>query len=265
MPVPRPLRVQASPKDFHRKNQCELCDTRFGVLSGRHHCRICCRTVCGTHFSRPLCVACELDRNEALHRRIVDSAAPSPAEMEAGDPKDIPVGDEDVNLCKDVYATAFTLANNATPGLYSFNPLVNRDMILVWFYLGFITFSQARRAPKCSRSAFPTFAGRSLSATRSLCRRCLCCSPYSSSTRPSSTPRRASLTAPTRAPNLRYPHTSYYSRPLSACGITSAPYAHFARAPLRVPISLSSGRRTASAAAPRMWSMSPYLVGRNSR
>jgi hypothetical protein len=81
---------------------------------------------------------------DAVHRRAMDSATdvPTPDAMEAGTSKEIPPGDEEVILCKDVYATAFTLANNATPGLYSFNPFINRDMLLVWFYLGFITFSQ---------------------------------------------------------------------------------------------------------------------------
>jgi len=41
-----------------------------------------------------------------------------------------------------VYTTAFTLANNATPAMYSFWPWLNRDMLLVWFYLLFIAFSQ---------------------------------------------------------------------------------------------------------------------------
>ena len=45
-------------------------------------------------------------------------------------------------LSKDVYATAFTLANNATPGLYSCNPLVNSSMWLLWFYLVFIALTQ---------------------------------------------------------------------------------------------------------------------------
>ena len=42
----------------------------------------------------------------------------------------------------DADATAFALANNATPDMYSFSPFRNRAMWLVWFYLGFIAFSQ---------------------------------------------------------------------------------------------------------------------------
>lgn len=139
-----------SPEDFHRLSSCELCDARFGVLRGRHHCRICCRTVCSVHFRRPLCVACELDRVETFQRygrhgsAEGASEAVTPSAMEAGDSADSKSfgGTEDVFLCMDVYATAFTLANNATPGLYSFNPFINRDMILVWIYLVFISFSQ---------------------------------------------------------------------------------------------------------------------------
>ena len=37
-----------------------------------------------------------------------------------------------------------TLANNATPGLYSCAPWLNPSMWLVWFYLFFIAASQAR-------------------------------------------------------------------------------------------------------------------------
>lgn len=83
------------------------------------------------------------------------------------DPREIPSGEEEVELTQDVcvrgvlsggtprptaltnigpfccrYATAFCLANNATPGMYSFWPWENRDMLLVWFYLFFIAFTQ---------------------------------------------------------------------------------------------------------------------------
>jgi hypothetical protein len=54
----------------------------------------------------------------------------------------VPRGTVDVELSRDVYATAFALANNATPDMYSFSPFRNRAMWLVWFYLGFIAFSQ---------------------------------------------------------------------------------------------------------------------------
>lgn len=53
-----------------------------------------------------------------------------------------PRGTVDVHLAKDVYATAFTLANNATPSLYSCAPWRNGNMALVWFYLFFIAFTQ---------------------------------------------------------------------------------------------------------------------------
>ena len=42
----------------------------------------------------------------------------------------IPSGSEDVELSKDVYATAFILASNATEGMYAFSPLKNRQMRL---------------------------------------------------------------------------------------------------------------------------------------
>lgn len=58
------------------------------------------------------------------------------------DPRPIPCGEEIVALQQDVYATAFLLANNATPDMYSFWPWRNRDMWLCWFYLGFILFTQ---------------------------------------------------------------------------------------------------------------------------
>lgn len=56
---------------------------------------------------------------------------------------DPPIGTVDVTLSKDVYATAFALANNATPALYSCAPWRNPKMALVWFYLLFIAFTQA--------------------------------------------------------------------------------------------------------------------------
>eukprot|EP01064_Diplonema_japonicum_P004546 TRINITY_DN129_c0_g2_i1.p1 TRINITY_DN129_c0_g2~~TRINITY_DN129_c0_g2_i1.p1 ORF type:complete len:406 (+),score=44.32 TRINITY_DN129_c0_g2_i1:70-1218(+) len=49
---------------------------------------------------------------------------------------------EDGELSQDVYATAFLLAKNATPGMYTFNPLKNKDIALVWAALIFIAFSQ---------------------------------------------------------------------------------------------------------------------------
>ena len=55
-----------------------------------------------------------------------------------------PRGTVDVHLAKDVYATAFTLANNATPSLYSCAPWRNGNMALVWFYLFFIAFTAER-------------------------------------------------------------------------------------------------------------------------
>lgn len=54
----------------------------------------------------------------------------------------MPRGLVDLHMCKDVYATSFVLANNATPDMYSFFPWRNRAMWRAWFYLGFIASSQ---------------------------------------------------------------------------------------------------------------------------
>ena len=55
----------------------------------------------------------------------------------------VPAGEVDVELSKDVYATAFVLANNATEGMYHFSPYKNRQMVLLWRYLAFLVASQA--------------------------------------------------------------------------------------------------------------------------
>ena len=77
-----------------------------------------------------------------------DSAPPSSAAASSNDKgaeadePELPRGTEIVDLALDVYATAFTLANNATPGLYSSNPFRNPSMWMCWFYLLFIACSQ---------------------------------------------------------------------------------------------------------------------------
>lgn len=54
-----------------------------------------------------------------------------------------PYADVEFELSRDVYATAFVLASNATEGMYSFVPWHNRQMCLLWVYLSFIIASQA--------------------------------------------------------------------------------------------------------------------------
>ena len=125
------------PAAWHNNLACEVCKVKFGSLyNTRHHCRRCGKSVCSSHFMRPLCQACT-HALEDPQTALLDSRT---ADVEA-DPE-VPPGTEDVELAKDVYATAFILANNATPGMYTFWPWKNRDMLLVWFYLIFIAFSQ---------------------------------------------------------------------------------------------------------------------------
>eukprot|EP00041_Stephanoeca_diplocostata_P029250 m.858809 g.858809 ORF g.858809 m.858809 type:complete len:394 (+) comp23525_c0_seq1:370-1551(+) len=50
---------------------------------------------------------------------------------------------DELCLAEDVYACAFVLASNATPGMYNFDPVSNPQMRLLWFYLSFISFSQS--------------------------------------------------------------------------------------------------------------------------
>ena len=54
-----------------------------------------------------------------------------------------PAYSDEFELSKDVYATAFVLASNATQGMYSFSPFVNPQIRRLWLYLLFIVFSQA--------------------------------------------------------------------------------------------------------------------------
>ena len=62
---------------------------------------------------------------------------------ESGPPPNEARAHVEFELSRDVYATAFVLASNATEGLYSFSPWYNRQMRLMWAYLAFIVASQA--------------------------------------------------------------------------------------------------------------------------
>ena len=132
---------------WHQHTSCEICERRF-FLSGRHHCRHCGRTVCSAHFHRPLCSWCNVEANRAA-QPLPPPGAPEFTEErpEASafkqDDSDVPRGTEIVTLALDVYATAFTLCNNATPGMYSCSVFQNRAMWMCWFYVIFIAASQS--------------------------------------------------------------------------------------------------------------------------
>eukprot|EP00932_Pfiesteria_piscicida_P005202 SRR837773.15108.p1 GENE.SRR837773.15108~~SRR837773.15108.p1 ORF type:complete len:496 (-),score=16.62 SRR837773.15108:113-1399(-) len=49
---------------------------------------------------------------------------------------------EDFEISNDVYTTAYLIARNATPDMYSFSPLKNPQVRIVWRYLAFIISSQ---------------------------------------------------------------------------------------------------------------------------
>ena len=53
-----------------------------------------------------------------------------------------PVATEDIELKQDVYATAFLLATNASPTMYTIHPLRNPQMQTVWAFTLFILVSQ---------------------------------------------------------------------------------------------------------------------------
>ena len=53
-----------------------------------------------------------------------------------------PRGTEELELTRDVYATAFVLASNATVDMYSLSPRTNPQMLLLWGYVLFIVASQ---------------------------------------------------------------------------------------------------------------------------
>ena len=129
---------------WHRRSSCEVCGSSF-YLYGRHHCRACGRSVCDHHFSRPFCTYClQALQSRTNENQLGNGAVQTPQRTTAhrSDERSAPPGTEDVVLAKDVYATAFTLLNNATPSLYSCSPFQNRAMWLSWFYLFFIAFSQ---------------------------------------------------------------------------------------------------------------------------
>ena len=134
---------------FHRKLRCEFsdCDNTFFVY-GRHHCRSCGASVCTEHFVRPHCNTCHILQG-AISCENRGMPRPKAAEPTTGCEEDAampPRGTEECELCKDVYATVFTLANNATPGMYSVWPWRNKDMFLAWRYLGFTVFAQVHAA-----------------------------------------------------------------------------------------------------------------------
>jgi len=118
---------------FHRRRYCEICGKRF-FLTGRHHCRHCGISVCSAHFDRPKCTSCLREAQQPWSGEQVTDTKEEPPP---------PRGIEDIEITRDVYATAFILANNATPDMYSFAPWRNSDMLLIWFYLLFIGFSQS--------------------------------------------------------------------------------------------------------------------------
>lgn len=152
-----PAVMTASGIAWHKQRHCEIegCTRHFSVLlGGRHHCRECGISVCHDHFCRPLCVNCLPEPEQPLRSQgpsTVSFGSLNKAQAVNTDDSQavlspsssVPRGDEDVELCKDVYATAFVLANNATPAMYSFAPWRNSDMYMVWFYLVFIAFSQS--------------------------------------------------------------------------------------------------------------------------
>eukprot|EP00931_Biecheleriopsis_adriatica_P106781 TRINITY_DN81168_c0_g1_i1.p1 TRINITY_DN81168_c0_g1~~TRINITY_DN81168_c0_g1_i1.p1 ORF type:complete len:414 (+),score=54.64 TRINITY_DN81168_c0_g1_i1:39-1244(+) len=49
---------------------------------------------------------------------------------------------EDFEICMDVYSTAYLIARNATPEMYSCSPIRNPQVRIVWAYLFFVIFSQ---------------------------------------------------------------------------------------------------------------------------
>ena len=141
----RVRRTQHERAPAHNLSFCEHpgCRARF-YISGRHHCRECGASVCSAHFVRPRCQKCHSEMPELP----TPTAAPAtegglPGDEEAsGEGEQVPRGLVDLHMCKDVYATSFVLANNATPDMYSFLPWKNRAMWRAWLYLGFIASSQ---------------------------------------------------------------------------------------------------------------------------
>ena len=116
----------------HNLTFCEHrgCRSRF-YLSGRHHCRQCGASVCSAHFVRPHCQNCHSELPASTPYSATNGPAP---DEEAGGHHDagdevVPRGTKDFQICKDVYATSFVLANNATPDIYSFFPWKNRAMV----------------------------------------------------------------------------------------------------------------------------------------
>ena len=136
--------MSARGSKYHRRLRCEIygCDNTFFVY-GRHHCRSCGASVCAKHFLRPFCDTCKRD-SEAIRSVKHDALQPGSSSEEDG--QVVPRGTEDCELCKDVYATIFTLANNATPGMYSVWPWRNKAMGLAFGYLGFTVFAQVLEA-----------------------------------------------------------------------------------------------------------------------
>jgi len=49
---------------------------------------------------------------------------------------------EDFEIATDVYSTAYLIARNACPEMYSFSPIKNPQVRVVWIYLLFLVFSQ---------------------------------------------------------------------------------------------------------------------------
>ena len=115
----------------HNLTFCEHqnCRSRF-YISGRHHCRQCGASVCSVHFVRPHCSSCH-SQMPAPAPRSDNTDGGLPRDEEAGGVGElvVPRGTKDFHMCKDVYATSFVLANNATPDMYSFFPWKNRAMV----------------------------------------------------------------------------------------------------------------------------------------
>eukprot|EP00928_Gymnodinium_smaydae_P024984 TRINITY_DN20049_c0_g3_i2.p1 TRINITY_DN20049_c0_g3~~TRINITY_DN20049_c0_g3_i2.p1 ORF type:complete len:422 (-),score=70.58 TRINITY_DN20049_c0_g3_i2:644-1852(-) len=72
-----------------------------------------------------------------------ESALPFRCEDRANIPDELVRGPfEDFSIAGDVYATAYLIARNATPEMYSFLPWVNPDVRIVWLYGVFVICSQ---------------------------------------------------------------------------------------------------------------------------
>lgn len=73
----------------------------------------------------------------------IGASQPTAEDMASAKPHPLPPrGTEELELTRDVYATAFVLASNATVDMYSLSPRTNPQMLLLWGYVLFIVASQ---------------------------------------------------------------------------------------------------------------------------